>query len=311
MIARPTRTTTAGTALLVTAALGGVVLTGGGALPWTNAPWVATTIAGLADSATLLGSLGVTALLLLAVRLVARRRAQDPDALQPVATPVVSRRAQLVMTILVTGAILLPITITLMLDRSRPRAEPTSSTAQNHPAVSPNSPMTPDQPIPTRSPSTSLDPGWWPFLVLLAVSAAILTVALLIRRSRRTTQVGGRLRTPLGHHAARNQIVTDDQIPTETRAAILVCYAAVEAEFARAGLSRRAAETPAELIRRVVDTAEESRTATGGAALADAGQSLSRLYDEARFSDHALPKNRRDEALAALAGVRAAVRSRA
>ena len=315
MIAPTTRAATGGTVLLFTTALAGAALARGGTLPWTNAPWLAGTIAGLADSVMLLGALGIATLLALAVWLVSRRRDRDPEVTQHVATPqVLSPITRMILPVLAALAILLPIAITWLLDRLDFEPESTTSTAPVGSAAASSAPAVPLHPG-TVGPSTApADPGWWLFLVVVAAGIAVLVIAAMIRRSHRGTDVRVRTAAPRPRATANEQLAQDNQIapnqiPIETRAAVLACYAAMEAELGRAGLGRRPAETPAELARKIAGASAQFSGMSDAPSFADAGRRLATLYDEARFSDHPLPDSRRDEALTALAEVRSAVRS--
>jgi uncharacterized protein DUF4129 len=135
------------------------------------------------------------------------------------------------------------------------------------------------------------------------VIAALLVAAVLIWRSRRLTRLarrGALLDEDTGTpddpaHAARaidsgRQAMRDLD---DARAAIIACYAAMEASLAEAGAAREIAETPDELLARVA-----------GMVNAAAAASLTALFYEARFSTHPMSAERRyaaEQALAELA----------
>jgi hypothetical protein len=77
----------------------------------------------------------------------------------------------------------------------------------------------------------------------------------------------------------------------DARAAIIACYLAMERSLADRGAGRGVADTPDELLARVVSAGIVS----GGAA-----RRLTDLFYEARFSTHPLGPRQRDEASAAL-----------
>jgi hypothetical protein len=89
---------------------------------------------------------------------------------------------------------------------------------------------------------------------------------------------------------------------TDVRAAIIACYAAMEASLRDAGVPRLAADSPEQLL---------ARAAGGGAIDTPAAAELTRLFGEARFSTHALTERHRESAQAALTTIRTNLRERA
>jgi hypothetical protein len=87
----------------------------------------------------------------------------------------------------------------------------------------------------------------------------------------------------------------------DARAAIIACYAAMEAHLAERGAARDAADTPDELLRRAIDQGiVRGRTGGGSASRDSAARRLTVLFYEARFSTHDLGPATRDAAIAAL-----------
>jgi hypothetical protein len=87
----------------------------------------------------------------------------------------------------------------------------------------------------------------------------------------------------------------------DARAAIIACYAAMEAHLAGRGAARAAADTPDELLRRAIDRGIVRGRADGESARPDsAARRLTTLFYEARFSTHELGPGTRDAAVAAL-----------
>jgi Domain of unknown function (DUF4129) len=83
----------------------------------------------------------------------------------------------------------------------------------------------------------------------------------------------------------------------DARAAIIACYAAMEAHLAGRGAARGAADTPDELLHRAIDQGiVRGRTASPDSA----ARRLTSLFYEARFSTHDLSPGARDAAVAAL-----------
>jgi len=89
----------------------------------------------------------------------------------------------------------------------------------------------------------------------------------------------------------------------DARAAIIACYAAMEAHLASRGAARGAADTPDELLRRAIDQGivrGRSSVAHNNAAHNNAARRLTVLFYEARFSTHELGPATRDAAISAL-----------
>jgi hypothetical protein len=92
----------------------------------------------------------------------------------------------------------------------------------------------------------------------------------------------------------------------DARAAIIACYAAMEAHLAARGAARGAAGTPDELLRRAIDqgivqgSAGPGSAGPGSASPGSAARRLTALFYEARFSTHELGPEMRDAAIAAL-----------
>lgn len=81
---------------------------------------------------------------------------------------------------------------------------------------------------------------------------------------------------------------------TDARAAVIACYAAMEASLAQSGVTRRESDSPGDLLERVV----ERGLPVGGPA----GE-LTVLFREARFSTHPMDDGHRARASAALAAI--------
>ena len=81
---------------------------------------------------------------------------------------------------------------------------------------------------------------------------------------------------------------------SDARQAIITCYAAMEGSLGQAGAERAAAETPDELLARV---------SAGGIVHGAAAARLTRLFYEARFSEHEVTEVARLTALHSLADI--------
>ena len=136
----------------------------------------------------------------------------------------------------------------------------------------------------------------WPALAIVALLAAAAAGAVWYRwRLRR--RVGPRRRAlaeSLEEAVADGlQELDDEQDP---RRAVIAAYSRMESVLARGGFGRLAAETPYEYLERVLEAA--------GLAPGPATR-LTDLFEEARFSEHALTGVDRTAAISALEAIRA------
>jgi hypothetical protein len=142
----------------------------------------------------------------------------------------------------------------------------------------------------------------WSVVVVLAAAGAAgaAGAAALVVRRRRAEPTAPELAEELA--TALDDAIDDVRAETDPRRAVIAAYARMEAILAAHGLPRRAAEAPYEFLARAL------------AAVAASAEHLARLtdlYEEARFSTHAIPPSLRDEALDALAAVRDDLRAAA
>ncbi|MGW5124873.1 DUF4129 domain-containing protein [Streptomyces sp. NPDC004069] len=89
---------------------------------------------------------------------------------------------------------------------------------------------------------------------------------------------------------------------TDARAAVIACYVAMEESLADSGMTRRASDSPQDLLERAV---------AGGLPETAAAAELTALFREARYSTHPMDGGHRDRAAAALAEIADGLRSRA
>ncbi|MFF0016339.1 DUF4129 domain-containing protein [Streptomyces sp. NPDC005374] len=87
----------------------------------------------------------------------------------------------------------------------------------------------------------------------------------------------------------------------DARAAVIACYAALEKSLADSGVTRRASDSPQDLLERAV---------AGGLSTGAAAAALTALFREARYSTHPMDGSHRDRAAAALAEIADGLRSR-
>ncbi|MFI8871610.1 MULTISPECIES: DUF4129 domain-containing protein [unclassified Streptomyces] len=88
---------------------------------------------------------------------------------------------------------------------------------------------------------------------------------------------------------------------TDARAAVIAGYAAMEESLAGSGVTRRASDSPQDLLERAV---------AGGLPTEAAAAALTALFREARYSTHPMDGSHRDRAAAALAEIADGLRSR-
>jgi hypothetical protein len=141
----------------------------------------------------------------------------------------------------------------------------------------------------------------WSVVVALAVLAAGATGYVVLRR-RRLDDPGPAIALAAELGEALDDAIDDVRAETDPRRAVIAAYARMEQILAAHGLPRRAAEAPYEYLARALAT-----VAASGASV----QRLTDLYEEARFSTHAIPPALREEAIAALTAVRDELRAAA
>ena len=167
---------------------------------------------------------------------------------------------------------------------------------QNGEAAFPGQPRQPVTPTAghTRSPEIV-----WPLAigVVLLVAGALVVLFVLSRRRahamRSETGPAEQLAASLDH------AIDDLRGEPDPRKAVVAAYARMETALAVFGLPRRAAEAPYEYLGRA---GRELRAETSMA-------SLTELFEEAKFSEHAIREDMRERAIDALTAVRDEVRS--
>ncbi|WP_246562410.1 DUF4129 domain-containing protein [Streptomyces roseirectus] len=88
---------------------------------------------------------------------------------------------------------------------------------------------------------------------------------------------------------------------TDARAAVIACYAAMEQSLAGSGVTRRASDSPQDLLERAV---------ADGLPTGEAAAALTALFREARYSTHPMDGGHRDRAASALAEIADGLRAR-
>jgi Domain of unknown function (DUF4129) len=149
--------------------------------------------------------------------------------------------------------------------------------------------------------STQLPPGatrpahfQWPLALGLAGLVLVGGVLVYIRERRPPAPLRAeRLEAELAH--AVETTIDDLQRERDPRRAVIAAYANMERVLAAHGLARRPAEAPLEYLARVLRTLRVRESAV---------QSLTRLFEYAKFSEHDIDEAMKDEAIAALMAVR-------
>jgi Domain of unknown function (DUF4129) len=139
---------------------------------------------------------------------------------------------------------------------------------------------------------------WLPVLVLGSIVLAIVVTAGVATAQTR------RNRTALQDEAelarALDEVLSDslDDLRSERdpRKAVIRAYARMEKTFAAYGVPREEHETPLEYVGRVLDSLRVSSHAV---------RRLVQLFERAKFSPHEVGPSMKDDAIAALAGLRA------
>lgn len=134
-------------------------------------------------------------------------------------------------------------------------------------------------------------PVLWVALGLLAV-ASVPIVREARRRKARRTPLDWEPPALADELSGEISLAIDDlRSETDIRRAVIAAYARMEKVLARSGLRRRSSETAMEFLRRVLGDLRVS---------APAAQSLTELFEEAKFSSHELEEGARTRAVDAL-----------
>jgi hypothetical protein len=163
-----------------------------------------------------------------------------------------------------------------------------------------------DQTSPTKKarqqkPSESAHQVHFRWMPALVSGAVLLGVAVSLgAAARQRRQQGAALDEQAPLAAALDEIVVDglDDLHSERdpRLAVIRAYARMEQTFAVHGVPREKADTPLEYLARVLEGLSVSTSSARG---------LTELYERAKFSPHAIDETMKDDAIEALAGLRA------
>jgi len=140
---------------------------------------------------------------------------------------------------------------------------------------------------------------WGPVIVVSSLTVLALgACAWLLREHRRSKPKRPQVAAELAVLLERT--IADLRAESDPRAAVIAAYAQMEHALAGVGLSRRADEAPREYLGRVLPDV--------GAQTASV-ERLTRLFERAKFSPHAIDAAMKDEAIDALESLRDDLRS--
>jgi hypothetical protein len=173
--------------------------------------------------------------------------------------------------------------------------------AGSRPAVTPPSHAQAVKPHPQKGkprPSYNGQFRWLPALIVSSIVVALaLVAAIAYVRKRRG---GDAWEREAALAAALDEVLADTlqdlRAERDPRRAVIRTYARMEQTFAAYGVAREEAEAPLEYLTRVLDRLSVSIHSV---------RRLTQLFARARFSEHEVDAGMKDEAIEALAGLRA------
>lgn len=138
--------------------------------------------------------------------------------------------------------------------------------------------------------------AWLPVAIVGALAAAGVAAAWWSAKKRRNARgEGAELTFADALDDVLAETLDDLRAETDPRRAVIAAYARLERALAAYGLPRRPAEAPLEYLERMLESAEVTPAA---------GRRLTVLFERARFSQHEVGPEMKDEAIAALETVR-------
>jgi hypothetical protein len=271
------------TALLCVVALtSGTAGAGAGGLP-TPSPEAGELVRGLFWAGISAGAIAaLVGILVLAYVVIVPHRGMRGGAADPERDPTVPRRAAALAAVIVLAIVAAAVAMALVTGGDAPP-----------PAVSAEGA---DGAEPWLEATRPADPPSRIGVAAGIAGMAILGTVLLVRARRRQPPPPSE-RPPAGVAHLVDLSIDDLLLERDPRRAIVAAYARMERLLERAGAPRPAHETPYEYLRRVLAAA---------AAPSAAVWQLTQLFQEARFSRHAITEADRDEALDALIRIKAA-----
>jgi hypothetical protein len=150
-------------------------------------------------------------------------------------------------------------------------------------------------PEPVTSAGREPEFSWLPALVTVGLIVLALGAWWVAGRARKRAR--GEFRLGLAHAVAQavDESLDDLRAETDPRRAVIAAYARLERVLADHGVARRPSEAPFEYLARVLASLQ-----VGDQAVA----TLTHLFERAKFSQHAVGPEMREQAIAALVTVR-------
>lgn len=143
--------------------------------------------------------------------------------------------------------------------------------------------------------------AWIPVVVVIGLAAAAVAAYVIAqRRASRSARAEETLAEELA--VVLDDTLDDLRAESDPRRAVIAAYARLERVLAAHGTARRAAETPQEYLRRVLDRLTLDTSAV---------RRLTDLFSQAKFSQHAVDIGMKEEAIDALEHVRDELREAA
>lgn len=225
------------------------------------------------------------------------------------ATTVEDRLRQATIVVLFASAALVPFALLLLRKQSTGDGIPLYSglpTGQGEPSSAPQSPRPTHTPAKGHGFSFDLRALLVVVLIVIGVFLLLWLTATAVRLLREAPAVSPIASAPLAAGSDLDDEALADALLAgraalagdDTRAAIIACYAAMEASLAQVGVAREQSDSPSDLLQRVM-----SRDLPGAGIRAAA--TLTTLFREARFSSHPMTARQLDAARGALDAVTA------
>lgn len=149
-----------------------------------------------------------------------------------------------------------------------------------------------------HDPAQNYDPTFqWPVLWVSLVLLAAVVGWFLWERAHRDAPPLGRPERDVAEDVAETigEAIDDLEAEPDARRAVIAAYARMEGVLARNGLRRTASETPTEYLRRIL---------LGLTTRVESVRRLTTLFEQAKFSDHAIDGGMKREAIDALRSIR-------
>jgi Domain of unknown function (DUF4129) len=137
---------------------------------------------------------------------------------------------------------------------------------------------------------------WVPVIVVLSLALVGLVVGYLLLRRARHSRTSREAQTAEELSAALDESLDDLRREQDARRAVIAAYARLERVLSASGLPRRSAEAPLEYLGRVLRDLLR--------ASASSVSRLTDLFERAKFSQHAIGAELKEEAIEALVAVR-------